>query len=476
MRRLMFPTHCVPPLLRNAIISIQNQTLAPTGLVVSSVFAGASLATQSGYDVLRPNNLLSPLAMYFLAIAASGERKTTVDKLALQAFYEFTECKPLLSENSPGDVEKPKKTTRFIYSDVTPFALISCLFENSRSAALLEDEAGRIFDSRLIEDLGLLNKLWTGFSISVYRKKIRITVESPRCTISWMIQPKTFRAVLKKMGNKLHDSGFLARCLICEPITTQGTRHIDENKNIDISGHKRYCNRVKELLESQVDFFVPGGRQLEQPRKVLSFDQYAQKSWIKTYNEIESNICAGGQFHDHPEYASKIAENIARLAGIFHVFEGKPGLLIAEETLNAATEVVSWYTQEYLRIFREPDFRDQIADDANFLEKALARYAQDKSLTWVRISWLRQYGPNSLRKANRLEPAIEYLFSEGRISLSQDKKYTDAKIISKTAHIALNTLLPMNPIQQSTVLGSQSWVQQAIYNSSNTFCSKFEQH
>jgi hypothetical protein len=44
--------------------------------------------------------------MYFSI--APGERKTTVDKLALQPFYEFTECKPLLSENSRAML-KPKK-------------------------------------------------------------------------------------------------------------------------------------------------------------------------------------------------------------------------------------------------------------------------------------------------------------------------------------------------------------------------------
>ena len=82
---------------------------------------------------------------------------------------------------------------RLVYSDTTPAAFLAGLHHNSRSASLHEDEAGRIIESRLGEDLGLLSKLWNGSDITVDRKHESFKLHAPRCTISWMIQPAVFK-------------------------------------------------------------------------------------------------------------------------------------------------------------------------------------------------------------------------------------------------------------------------------------------
>lgn len=454
MHEKKFPIDCVPYILREAILCIQLKTRAPIELVATSVFSGASLATQSGHDVERPNNLVSPVGLYFLAIAKSGERKTTIDNMTFEPFLKFSEA------NSSNEMSENHR--RFIYSDVTPFAFISGLFKNSCSAALIEDEASRIFNGKLIEDIGLLNKIWNGTQLFVDRKKESFTVESPRCTISWMVQPKAFRSALKKRGEQLHDSGFFARCIVCEPRSTLGTRLMNRTKKTNMLGYERYSDRVKELLESQVEYFCPGSEKMEHARKLISLDQAAQQHWIDVFDHIELNLGVGGTYQEYPQYGSKMAENIARLAAIFHIFEGYPGSLISHETIYAATEVIYWYADEFLRVFREPDFEDQIIEDAIKLEKFMSDYSKRTGFIWINKTVLQQLGPNSLRKAARLDPILEYLGIKNKIFINRSQNLSGRGKLTHTTIISLTASVPTQACQLP-------FVNQALFNGPSTF-------
>jgi hypothetical protein len=50
-----------------------------------------SLACQNRIDVCRLNNLRSPVSLFLLTLAESGERKSTVDKLLMKPLYQLEE-------------------------------------------------------------------------------------------------------------------------------------------------------------------------------------------------------------------------------------------------------------------------------------------------------------------------------------------------------------------------------------------------
>lgn len=419
-----FPLHRLPPLVREAIQSIQSKTRAPTSLVASSVLSALSLAVQAAYDVERIDGLISPVAMNFLVIAASGDRKTTVDNIVMKPFHDF-------QKNQNG-------ISRFIFSDITSFAFLTKLHESCRSAALIENEAGRIFDGRLMEDIGFLNKLWDGKSVSVDRHKKSFEIDSPRCTMSLMIQPKIFRAAMRRTGERLSDYGFLARCLICEPLTMKGQRFIHENNNTDNSGYENFCTKIRNLLADQVDFFSPGSEILQKSRKTIKLDYYARKQWISIYNEIEREMGPQGLYDDYPEYASKMAENIARLAAILHIFEDCAENAISEAALLSARDIILWYASEYMRLFSDDGSFDQIVEDARKLEKFLIKFFRERNLFFCKKNDLLHYGPYSLRTSLRLDAAICHLVERGVIVEFPDVKSNAAGRPSKTIMIALN--------------------------------------
>ncbi len=145
---------------------------------------------------------------------------------------------------------------RLLYSDTTPAAFLVGLHDNSRSAGLWEDEAGRIFNTRLVEDLGLLNKLWNGNDITIDRKHESFRIRAPRCTVSWMVQPSIFRRFMERKGEEARGIGFLARCLVSYPTSTQGTRFL-RSRPENLDAIQKFGDRIIELLNDQIDLLRP---------------------------------------------------------------------------------------------------------------------------------------------------------------------------------------------------------------------------
>lgn len=154
---------------------------------------------------------------------------------------------------------KARKITgeiRLLYSDTNPAAFLAGLRDNSRSAGLCEDEAARMFNSRLVDDLGLLNKLWNGSDITVDRKRESFRIRAPRCTISWMVQPTVFKKFMERKGEDARGIGFLARCLVSYPTSTQGTRFLRCLPD-DLDAIQKFGDRILELLNDQIDLLRP---------------------------------------------------------------------------------------------------------------------------------------------------------------------------------------------------------------------------
>lgn len=69
--------------LRDAVEAIHMATQAPLAICANSVLAAFSLAAQAQADVVLPTGSAKPLALFLVTVAASGERKSSVDELAL---------------------------------------------------------------------------------------------------------------------------------------------------------------------------------------------------------------------------------------------------------------------------------------------------------------------------------------------------------------------------------------------------------
>ncbi len=307
-----------------------------------------------------------------------------------------------------------------------PNAVCACVFvavyKHSRSAGLIEDEAGRIFNSRLLDDLGLLNKVWDGRNVTVDRRSESFFVAGPRATISWMVQPHIFNKYMERKGDAARGIGFFARCLVSYPQSNQGWR-FELNNSVEGKKIDAFRCRVLTLLHGQIDLLMPTKSHDETESSYdekieLSFSSEAQREWVNIFNQVEASIQPGGAFCQNRDYASKIAENIARVAGVMHAFEGYAGTEISKETLQSATTIVLWYAAEFLRLFSPPDPLSELVVDATLIDGWLTNLVKTRGMVpQMDLGLLLQYGPNSLRQKDRLLWALQYLQDKGRLLL-----------------------------------------------------------
>lgn len=448
-----FPIDVLPPLMKNAILEVYANVQAPLPLIFSSAMGAISLACQSHVDVRRPNGLESPCSLFLLVVAESGERKSSADKHFKKPILEFqqeqisktemaeaahegerlaweAEKSAILSsikkdskKGSPCDLlkerlifhtkAKPAKpnSLQLIYKDTTPEALQYGLHVNGPSAGIISDDANSVLGGRAMSDLAMLNDMWGGESLHVARRSTgSFQVHSPRLTLSLMIQPRPLLKQLNRQDGQARGIGFLARCLIAYPVSTQGNRPT-ENRLPSWQHVPIFQKRLTEILNQHPNY--------QKPKVILEFSAEAQPRWVDEQNNVERAMGLWGYLTDIKDFASKFSENVARMAALFHYFEGDLGDISLDATTRAIA-VCSWYMEEFKRLFGDIGAMSTDSADAQQLEYFLRTKVAGRGANRISKTRLLQFTP--LRKSARLEPALARLVDEGKISIGPNGK------------------------------------------------------
>ena len=128
--------------------------------------------------------------------------------------------------------------------------------------------------------------------------------------------------------------------------------------------------------------------------------------WIKFHNDIERELKRFGTFEEIRDFASKAAENMARIAACIHVFVFGPTGRISKDLAINACKISLWYLNEARRILCLYH-KTQVEEDAEtllnwFIEKGY----QDND---IKAADLLRYGPNQLRDKKRRDVALKLL-------------------------------------------------------------------
>ncbi|MCX0802146.1 DUF3987 domain-containing protein [Escherichia coli] len=469
-----FPLSSLPPLIRDAVIEAQQITQAPLGLVAASALGAVSLVCQNLIDVCRLNTLRGPVSLFLLTLAESGERKTAVDKLLMEPLYqqemllysrhknELTTWKnkeELLKAQKKALLSKLNKELRkgadesetlrqlealqknrgekpvrykFIFNDATTAAIKNQLCGKWRSVGIMSDEAGIIFDGYTLSELPFINKMWDGSVLSVDRKnEPEQMIENARMTLSLMVQPGLFDRYMERKGSVARDSGFLARCLISKPATTQGKRFI--NGAVTPGGSlTAFHERLMELARGSIE------KSSKDERYCLHFSPEAQKIFIDHYNVLEQDLSPSGPLSQFRGHVSKKTENIARIAALLQYFSQGEGKISAD-IMTSAVVISSWYTDEYKKLFALPDESELQLQDARELLDWLIEECRGECPPRVRKNYILQCGPGRFRNRKKLNVLLNILASQLRLSVVQEGKTTYV-LLSEINNITLPEL------------------------------------
>jgi putative DNA primase/helicase len=140
---------------------------------------------------------------------------------------------------------------------------------------------------------------------------------------------------------------------------------------------------------------------------------------VAFHDAIERELASGGELYDVRDVASKTADNAARLAALFQVFEGAGGA-IGAEAFESASRIAAWHLNEARRFFGELALPAELADAAR-LDSWLLDYCRRQKTNIVpRRDVQRNVTPVHLRQKATLEDALRELAEAGRVLLVQE--------------------------------------------------------
>ena len=457
-----YPVEALPRILRDAVRAAQAFVQTPMALVACSALSTLSLAARGLAKVRRDHQLVGLVSLYLLAVADSGERKTTCDAIFSPALRDWEagqrqemspEIAKLDAATAAYDAKKagileaikhkrrraqdtagagrefealvakapvPPLVPRLLYADATPEALAHALATGWPSGGVLSAEAGAVFGAHgmgqdtILRNLALLNVLWDGGEMAIDRRsKASFVLRGRRLTFGLMLQPEALRGFLERGGTLPRGTGFIARFLIAWPGSTQGTRAYRPAPEA-MPLVALFQARIRELLAQPLATDAHGCL----TPAVLDLSPQARAEWIRFHDEVERELGARGAFRSVRDVAAKAAENVARLAALFHVLEHGAGGTITSGEIRAAACIVGWHLNEARRLLADLDTPPSLAA-AIRLDSWLRSEAQASGTDRVPTKRIYQYGPNCVRDSRDLRAALAILSERGRAWLEE---------------------------------------------------------
>jgi hypothetical protein len=436
--------------LRQPVEAIQMLTQAPMAICAQSVLAAATLALQAHRNVdLPPSARTRPLTGLFASIADSGERKTSVDRIALAAVYRMEErwreeredriasylndrdawkaTRDALLKKHKGDRgaakaaldalgREPKEPPRpmILVADPTPEALVLHLRDARPWAGIFTAEGGILLGGAAFSDesrmrmAAYLNLLWDGEPI---RRTRVLTGEAylpgRRCSAHIMMQSVLMAHLF---GDAMLDGiGLLARFLVVAPDSTAGTRLFREPPVECRAVLDEYNDRLTGILSRPVPL-AEGSESVLDPRSMCLCDA-ARQNFIAFYNAVESDLAETGELRPIRAFGAKMAEHAGRLAAVLAAYADPDAAEVNANAMACGIALVQYYAAELLRLHSvgavEPDLQ---------LAARLLAWWQAQSSAQFHLAGIYQRGPAAVRDAATARRVVGILADHGWIT------------------------------------------------------------
>jgi hypothetical protein len=399
-----YPVDALGELLGSAAKRLAYYVQAPVGMAAQSLLAVASLAVQGHVNIQKGSIGTSPTTLYCITIAGSGERKSSMDNLAMKPVYEYqaerrAENESLMAEHKaaeeahelryqsivksykgPGKNQKPlshdqqqalaadlaeleqgrpKPPPRphILMEEPTAEGIYKHLAEALPIAGLFSDEGGAFFSGHGMADeakgrtITMLSQLWDGKPITRTRAGAGESgvLAGRRLAAHLMMQPIIADKVLADPLMK--GQGFLARFLVCAETSLIGGRFL-ANRPPDESASRdpaviRFWDALSELIRQP----LPTNEAGELEPVTLTITGPAFEIWTHTHDAIERQLSQQGELSEIKEFAAKAADNAARIAGVLAYFETRTDP--TPEHIERASTLMGYYLNTMIQRTQE---------------------------------------------------------------------------------------------------------------------------
>lgn len=431
--------------LEAVALAIEKLTHAPRSMCSIAALSAANYAVQHLIDIEFPSGQGPiPSSLYFMTVARSGERKTSIERLASKGIkrrqddmartyakeaahasarikiWEKLE-KGMLSEkdDAPGlsmmqkiDLQAgrlaelgpkplPAPHAVLVLEDFTTEGLQRALRNGHPSLMVATTEAGVIVGGHAMRDEttkqfmhAAFNNIWDGKAISITRAAESISISGRRLCVNFALHPHL--AVELFADQSAEQSGFLGRCLIAWPESTIGTRPFDEEPDAAAMDEvAAFGTRIHSLLSIDPTRLEGNGTSAPgMDPSVLTLDAGARKVWSQLGRKMEVGTKVDGAFFPVANLANKLTEQACRIAATLATFENHRATTISAEVMGRAVDIAEWFLEQALLIKSSNSHGVEIA-----AAETLRRWLAD---TWtednISIRAITRNGPNAVRK------------------------------------------------------------------------------
>lgn len=382
-----YPVANLGPTMRLAAEAIASKVQAPIELAAQSVLSTAALAAQAHFDVRLPFGQVRPCSLFFITIAASGDRKSSTDneanwpvrahekrlreeyeilirswkldhaawaatkrKIENDAKIEHDERRSRLEElgDEPARPLAPVLTS----GDVTPDGLTKNWASMHGALGVFSAEGGQFTaghgmnDDNRLRTAAMLSTLWDGNGVVRVRAGDGVTTLSGRrLSAHLMIQPDAAAGFLS--DRTLRDQGLLSRVLLAAPTSIAGHRMYRKASLEDEHAIAAYGERVLGLLEQPPRCL---GLANELDPVPLALNAQAEAEWVAFFNHVEAECGAEGDLKVIRDVAAKAAENAVRIAAVVAAIESHGASHIDLDAMRCGIGLADWYLREALRL------------------------------------------------------------------------------------------------------------------------------
>lgn len=438
-----YPVAALGP-LREAVEAVQGMTQAPVAIPAASALAVASLALQGFADVETLGGR-RPLSLYALTIAQSGERKSSCDSLLMTALLDHERTRATAHREEiarwdtacairKGERERILKSVKDrdkaqdaiealgpelrapanvqrIVTEPTYEGLTRLFVQGQPSLGIFSDEGGQFLGGHAMNSdnrqktLSALNDLWQGNPIRRTRQgEGSFVLYGRRLAMHLMVQPVVARAFMADPMSG--DTGFLPRFLICEPPSTIGSRLHAQTKRND-AAIDRFFQQIRAILDTALPM-DEDTRELT-PR-LLPLSDEARALLIDFSDVVEVAQRNAGEFEHFRGYASKAAEQAARIAGVQTLFDDPCAGEVPLEAMAQGIELSQFYLSEARRLGDAAIVSASI-DQADRLRRWLCNEWPDPDITLTEV--LQRAPVRTLRERPAAKAAIATLVEAG---------------------------------------------------------------
>ncbi len=404
-----FPTHVLPPVLRDWVEAESHATQTPADLAALLALAVCSSMIARLVVVVPRPGWHEPTNLYVAVLLDPGNRKSAVFADATRPLRELEE--ELIEDARPeiaraqsrrrmreregkkleekaatkGDstaaqqaqeiaaelAEQPEPALpRRIVDDATSEKLGMTLAEQGGRIASMSPEGG-VFDLMAglysksgIPQFGVYLMGHSGDDLitdRVSRKSVR--VERPALTCAYAMQPQVIKGLAENAA--FRGRGLLARFLYAAPTSWIGQREIAPTP-VPAALHEAYRQLIRELAEVAEEYVL-----------TLSADAAAVLREFEA--EIETMLDDGGDMEIMRDWGAKLAGATVRLAAVLHCVDYGPTGCIEVATIRAAIEIAGYlvpHAEAVLDLMQAKE--DSTNDDAQYVLRWIIRHRRQQ--------------------------------------------------------------------------------------------------